>query len=112
MNDEERVVVGRMIDIYCRSVHGCKSGRCEECEMLFAYASGRLDRCYYGENKPACNSCKIHCYKPEMREKIRQVMRFSGPRMLFRYPGETFRHYYKQFFGRKTTRKLKDSDAI
>ena len=35
------------------------------------------------ETKTFCSNCKVHCYKPEMRKKIRAVMRFSGPRMIF-----------------------------
>ena len=38
------------------------------------------------ENKTFCSNCRVHCYKPEMREKIREVMRFSGPRMLLCHP--------------------------
>ena len=28
----------------------------------------------------------VHCYQPQMREQIRQVMRYSGPRMLLYHP--------------------------
>lgn len=35
---------------------------------------------------------KVHCYKPEMREKIREVMRFSGPRMIFHHPYLAIKH--------------------
>ena len=44
------------------------------------------------ETKTFCSNCKVHCYKPEMREKIRDVMRFSGPRMLFVHPVAAIRH--------------------
>ena len=30
------------------------------------------------EPKPLCKKCSDPCYKPEYREKIREVMRFSG----------------------------------
>jgi len=32
--------------------------------------------------KPACKHCPSHCYHPTYRAKIRQVMKFSGKKML------------------------------
>ncbi len=52
----------------------------------------RSDRCPFMENKTFCSNCKIHCYKPEMREEIRKVMRFSGPRMILHHPIMVIRH--------------------
>lgn len=46
----------------------------------------RLDRCIYSPNKPTCVNCPTHCYKPDMREQIRVVMRYAGPRMLAKHP--------------------------
>jgi len=56
------------------------------------YAFARLDRCPFGENKTACKQCTVHCYKPQMREKMKQVMRYAGPRMLLYSPGAALRH--------------------
>ena len=53
---------------------------------LWQYASSRLDKCTFGEQKPVCVKCPIHCYKPDMREKVRAVMKYSGPRMLWYHP--------------------------
>lgn len=97
MNEGEKRVVGRMIAIYCRSNHGVALLLCEECASLYHYAVGRLEKCPFGENKPTCVSCPIHCYKKEMRSKIRQVMRFAGPRMLLYHPLDTIRHFYSEF---------------
>lgn len=96
--EEEKAVVGKMINIYCRANHYCKSnhggkkGLCDECEELLNYAMMRIDKCPFTETKTFCASCKVHCYKPEMQEKIRQVMRFSGPRMIFYHPIMTLKH--------------------
>ena len=65
-----------------------------EYKELEVYAYKRLDMCRFGNNKPNCKRCPIHCYKPEMREKIRQVMRYSGPRMIFHHPIAALRHLY------------------
>jgi hypothetical protein len=96
MNDEEKRVVAKMIAIYCRSVHGSRQQLCDECSTLQAYAFQRLERCPYGEEKPTCASCPIHCYKNDMRLKIKAVMRKAGPRMLFLHPIDTVQHFHKQ----------------
>ena len=59
---------------------------------LASYSEERLDRCQFGNGKPTCRKCPVHCYKPDMREMIREVMRFSGPRMIFRHPIAAIRH--------------------
>ena len=81
----EKKTVGAMIALYCRSHHGSRE-LCAECAPLRQYAFERLDKCTFQEGKTTCVKCKVHCYKPEMREKVRAVMRFSGPRMIYRHP--------------------------
>ncbi|RYU56470.1 nitrous oxide-stimulated promoter family protein [Aliivibrio finisterrensis] len=83
--------VSAMIEIYCKKNHHSEA-LCKECQQLMDYAEVRLDRCPYGENKPTCNTCPIHCYKPEPKEQMRLVMRFSGPRMLLNHPILAIRH--------------------
>lgn len=87
----EKETVSFMIALYCRKKHGGKV-LCPECAALDAYARMRSDKCPFMETKTFCSNCKVHCYKPEMREKIREVMRFSGPRMLFYHPVMAIRH--------------------
>lgn len=52
----------------------------------------RRSKCPYSDDKPFYSNCKIHCYKPEMREKIRRVMRYSGPRIVLDHPVLATRH--------------------
>ena len=75
-----------MIGDYCASHHRPGDDLCPACGALLAYATQRLARCPYAEKKPTCARCPIHCYQPEMREQVRQVMRYAGPRMLLRHP--------------------------
>jgi len=82
----ERRTVEAMVRMYCRDHHGAGNPLCEECEGLLRYASVRLERCRFQEEKPACGNCPVHCYKPSMRQKIKNVMRHSGPRMTWRHP--------------------------
>jgi len=84
--------IAAMIRIYCRGHHGARKTLCPECEALRAYAVARLRRCRFGEEKPVCGKCPVHCYKPAMRERIRDVMHYSGPRMLWRHPVLALRH--------------------
>ena len=84
--EREKRMVSEMIALYCRKKHHTKGGLCPECADLEAYARMRSDKCPFMETKTFCSNCKVHCYKPVMREKIREVMRFSGPRMLFSHP--------------------------
>jgi len=92
MNDREKNTVSNMIRIYCRFKHAGRKSLCHDCRQLEVYAHKRLEYCQFKESKPACEKCPVHCYKPEYREKIREVMRFAGPRMIFFYPVEAVRH--------------------
>ena len=65
---------------------------CSQCRELLAYAEARLERCPFGLEKPTCSKCPIHCYKPDMREEIREVMSYAGPRMLKKHPVLGIRH--------------------
>jgi len=89
--EEEKRVVRWMIELYCRKQHGGKE-LCPDCKALAAYCNSRLDGCKFGESKPTCKKCPVHCYKPDMREEIRKVMRYSGPRMIFHHPIAAIRH--------------------
>ncbi len=89
--EREKETVAFMVRLYCRKKEG-HATLCPECRALLAYAHARLEHCRFGEAKPSCQQCKIHCYKPELREKMKAVMRFSGPRMLLYAPLQALRH--------------------
>jgi len=79
--------VEAMIALACRGRHrGRRGALCPACDELRSYAELRLTRCPFGAGKPTCANCRVHCYRPEMRERMRDVMRFAGPRMLTRHP--------------------------
>jgi hypothetical protein len=83
----ELKTIETMVRMYCRG-HGHEGGAplCSDCGALFEYASRRLERCVFGDAKPACANCVVHCYKADMRQQIRVVMRWAGPRMMLRHP--------------------------
>lgn len=88
----EKEIVTCMIQLYCHKKHHTKEGLCPSCQELNQYAIHQSDHCPFMATKTFCSNCKVHCYKPEMRAKIKEVMRFSGPRMLFHYPTATVKH--------------------
>ena len=77
----ERMTIDKMLRIYCSDHHGTKGCLCGECQELKSYATQRLDRCLFQAQKTTCAKCTIHCYREGEREKVRQVMRYAGPRM-------------------------------
>lgn len=95
--EKEKNTINLMIDIYCRKKHGSKKGElCEDCAELLAYANKRLDFCKFGEEKKFCSKCPIHCYKKDMKLKIKAVMKFSGPRLLLYNPMEVIKHVFEK----------------
>lgn len=89
----EKATIELMIKYYCkRQRHADLEPLCQECEKLLDYSLMRLDKCKYQDNKPSCRKCTIHCFRPEMREKIAEVMKYSGPRMLFVHPVLALEH--------------------
>jgi len=79
-------LVHAMVRCYCRGLHGQKTGLCPTCLELDAYADKRLEKCPFGDDKPACVHCPIHCYQATFRERMKEVMRYAGPKMLWRHP--------------------------
>lgn len=77
--EREKELIPAMIRSYCRGRHGTKGEElCEECRALTEYALFRLEKCPFKVNKKFCSFCKIHCYKPDMRERIKDVMKWAG----------------------------------
>lgn len=114
--EREQEIVSQMIALYCKGNHSAhrsaplreqgdemrqvpegaalweRRDLCPECAELEAYAHARSERCPFMEEKTFCSNCTVHCYRPEMRERIRTVMRYAGPRMLFHHPVMAIRH--------------------
>lgn len=94
----EGQTIQAMIGMACRdhhgmNRHGIRKELCPQCTSLLAYAADRLEKCPYGEEKPTCGRCPTHCYKPVMKEQIKEVMRYAGPRMVWRHPMLALNHF-------------------
>lgn len=83
----EARTIEAMVRLYCRKHHRAVGRNlCHDCAELLDYAGMRLEKCPFQEEKTSCTKCPVHCYKPDMRERVRAVMRYAGPRMLLRHP--------------------------
>ena len=96
--------IERMIRIYCSGRHNKDTGLCLECKGLLRYALERIDRCPLKERKTTCARCTIHCYAPAMRQRIREVMRYAGPRMAYTHPLLTLLHLFDGLRSHGTSR--------
>ena len=91
--NNEKNIVKMMIVYYCKKNHFPEKDLCRDCEMLIEYVWLKLNKCFYGENKPVCSECEIHCYSTPMRKKIKDIMRYSGPRMIYIHPVVSLKHF-------------------
>ena len=105
----EKKTIEAMIRIYCKNKHETDGALCPECAELYDYAKMRLDKCPFQEKKSTCGKCLVHCYQPQMREKVKKVMKYSGPRMLLHHPVLAMHHVID---GRKKPEKLTKKKKI
>lgn len=100
-----------MISIYCKANHNRNNELCIDCNVLNNYAMKRLENCPFGNNKPTCSICTVHCYKKDMQLQIKEVMRFAGPRMLFKHPIATIHHFIREYKRKKLNLSIVKKDT-
>ncbi len=54
---------------------------CPECAKLLMHSFVKRTQCPM-DPKPACKHCPRHCYHPDYRARIREVMKYSGMKMV------------------------------
>ena len=89
-----------MVKLYCKDHHQADEtdgSICSDCKNLMEYAKTRLTRCPFQEHKPTCGKCTIHCYQPKMRNKVVEIMRYSGPKMILKNPVMAIQHLLDSF---------------
>jgi hypothetical protein len=91
--DREKKTIDIMLKVYCHDFHSTSDELCADCAVLREYAHRRLDACPFHENKPACNKCTVHCYSEKKKAQIKDVMRYSGPRMMLKHPVLSLLHF-------------------
>ncbi len=103
--------LAHFIRVYCHAKHDRKSvgevrlpeklqkktgGRetiCRECADLLTHGMQKRKLCPL-DPKPTCKKCHIHCYSQTYRQKIREIMAFSGRKMLLRGRIDYLWHYF------------------
>lgn len=89
--EREKETFRKMVALYCRGYE--KNPKlCADCSALIDYACERLDKCKFANAKPSCKKCPVHCYKASMRTRVKEVMRYAGPRMILHAPWAAIRH--------------------
>ena len=114
MNDlkKERKTIATMIRMFCAAHHGTSGEQlCPACKELQDYAEERLDRCPFGEKRGACSKCKIHCYRPEMRKRVTELMRYAGPKMIAKHPLLAIDHLLKAVRSPKTENRRRTAEG-
>ena len=102
-------VIVKFVEVYCAARHrGEERGSlppelatvfpkghrlCAGCRALVAYALLKRRRCPL-DPKPSCKHCPIHCYDREHRETMKQIMAFSGRKMILRGRVDYLWHYF------------------
>jgi hypothetical protein len=95
-------VLGKFVAVYCRHHHRDAERKsfamkgmdlsktslgkrkvCADCARLLSHAVTKRAICHL-EPKPACRLCTEHCYAPDYRQRIREVMKFSGRHLILR----------------------------
>ena len=66
---------------------------CKDCTKLLNHGTAKLLLCPY-DPKPMCKKCETHCYAPGYRERIREVMKFSGLYLVKHGRLDLMIHYY------------------
>ena len=107
----ERETIRAMIGLYCRKHHDGGSP-CPQCLELLEYADKRLQQCPFQEGKTTCARCPVHCYNPAMREKVRAVMRYAGPRMIYKHPLAALRHMIDGRRTKPSRPSVRQQDAL
>ena len=105
--ERERLTIAKMVGIYCCDQHfSPRDHLCAECQKFLNYAERRLKKCPYGEDKPTCSNCPVHCYKPAQRAEAKNIMQWAGPRILFRHPWLAVAHKLDGFRRARHPREL------
>lgn len=108
----ELATVKEIIRIYCKGhKHTQAAGQelCPDCEAMAIYARQRLERCPRMAVKTFCSVCPIHCYGQAEAAKIKEMMRYGGPRMLWHHPLLALRHIFIEW---RTKHGLRKKEAV
>ena len=94
---QEKDMLSKMISLYCRKKHRpVREVLCNDCSEIMGYSHERCDSCPHIAAKTSCKRCKTPCYRPDMREKIRTIMSWAGPRIILHHPIAVIRWKFRR----------------
>lgn len=104
-------VLAKFIEVYCHARHDRSAQSqtdlppefqgafrkglilCPACAELLAHGIMKRRKCPL-DPKPTCKNCHIHCYSKDYRARIREIMAFSGRRVIMRGRLDYLWHYF------------------
>jgi hypothetical protein len=100
-------LLGKFVEVYCSGKHcgavmssfvlpaGLGSRTiCTECASFLEYAVVKRLNCPLEAEKPSCKHCRIHCYAPQQRDKVREMMSYSGRNLMLQGRLDYLLHYF------------------
>ena len=96
--DKDRRTLEAIGRIYCSAHHDDakdEAGLCPSCRETVAATLARTEACPY-DHEGNCQDCDIHCQRGEAQARIREIMRYSAPRMAVRHPLMTAEYLRKK----------------
>jgi Nitrous oxide-stimulated promoter len=100
-------VIGRFVEVFCTGKHGSvlrsefklpeglgSINLCVECAGFTDYAIARRLKCPLQSENPVCKHCTIHCYSPEQRKRMQEIMAYSGRKLIMKGRLDYLWHYW------------------
>jgi hypothetical protein len=100
-------LIGKFVEVYCAGTHRTverssvalpaglvERSLCTECRAFLEYAVTKRLKCPLEAEKPTCKHCRIHCYDRPRREKVREIMSYSGRALMLRGRLDYIWHYF------------------
>ncbi len=100
-------LIGKFVEVYCAGKHmGVekhpfllpealgKRQMCAECAGFMTYAVARRLKCPLEAEKPSCKHCRIHCYAAPQLAKVKEIMAYSGRKLMMRGRLDYIWHYF------------------
>ena len=100
-------LIGKFVEVYCDGKHGGaerapltlpeelgERSLCPECTAFLQYAITRRQKCPLEAEKPTCKHCRTHCYAKQQLAKVKEIMAYSGKKLMLRGRLDYIWHYF------------------
>ena len=97
---KDRAILEAIGTIYCRAHHAeCAqdaAGLCPECREVVETTLAKAQTCPYGHSGN-CQDCDTQCQRGTSKQRVKAMMRYAAPRMVYRHPLMTLSYVSKKF---------------